>query len=159
MAGTGRLAGVSAGVEHVAEPEADLVEWREGVRTRLHAAASTGAAQLCVIEQWAEPGAGAPLHTHFEVEEAILVAEGEAEFTVDGETRRVASGESMLFPAHSWHGFRNCGAGELHIVAVFAAAAPPVEYETEPGVVYAIGGVGDVRRDAHRAVGRRPATS
>ena len=142
----------------MADPEVELVEWREGVRTRLHAAASTGAAQLCVMEQWAEPGAGAPLHTHFEVEEAILVVEGEADFTVDGVSRRVVAGESILLPAHSWHGFRNPGAGLLHTVAVFAAAAPPVEYETEPGSVYAIGGLGDVRRDAHRAVSRPPAS-
>ena len=44
----------------VADPELGLVEWREGVRTRLHAAASTGAAQLCVMEQWAEPGRRSP---------------------------------------------------------------------------------------------------
>jgi quercetin dioxygenase-like cupin family protein len=137
----------------VADPAPDLVEWRAGVRTRLHHAAATGAAQLCVMEQWAEPGAGAPLHTHFDVEEAILVAEGEAEFTLDGRAGRVAAGESILLPARSWHGFRNCGDGVLHTVAVFAAAAPPVEYETEPGIVYTIGGTeGGQRRDAHRAV-------
>lgn len=132
------------------ETGADLVEWRSGVRTRLHAAAATGATQLCVMEQWVQPGAGAPLHTHFEVEEAILVVEGAAEFTVEGETRRVTAGETILLPARAWHGFRNPGETVLHTVAVFAAAAPPVEYETEPGVVYAIGGTGEVRRDAHR---------
>jgi quercetin dioxygenase-like cupin family protein len=103
------------------------------------------------MEQWVEPGAGAPLHTHFEVEEAILVVEGEAAFTMDGRTRRVVAGESILLPAHTWHGFRNPGEAVLHTVAVFAAAVPPVEYETEPGVVYAIGGTSEVRRDAHRA--------
>ena len=133
-----------------------LVEWRAGVRTRLHAAGSTGAAQLCVMEQWADPGAGAPLHTHFEVEELILVAEGEAEFTVDGESRLVPAGESILLPARSWHGFRNPGTVTLHTIAIFAAATPPVEYETEPGVVYAIGGTETARHDAHRAI-REPA--
>jgi len=128
------------------------VEWRAGVRTVLHAAAATGAAQLCLMEQWAEPDAGAPTHTHFEVEEAILVIEGVADFWTDGEHRAVGTGEAILLPAESWHGFRNTGEGILHTVAVFPAAAPPVEYEKEPGVVYEIGGAGTVRRDAHRAV-------
>jgi mannose-6-phosphate isomerase-like protein (cupin superfamily) len=105
------------------------------------------------MEQWVEPGAGAPLHTHFDVEEVILVVEGESEFTVDGASSTVAAGESILLPARSWHGFRNPGEQALHTVAIFAAAAPPVEYETEPGIVYTIGGTeGGQRRDAHRAV-------
>jgi quercetin dioxygenase-like cupin family protein len=107
------------------------------------------------MEQWSEPGAGAPTHTHFEVEEAILVVEGSAEFWLDGEHRPVNEGQAILLPAFSRHGFRNAGEGMLHTVAVFAAAAAPVEYENEPGVVYEIGGAGEVRRDAHRAV-RRP---
>ena len=58
----------------VSEP---LVEWRSGVTTRLVCGASTGAAQLCVIEQWCDPGHGAPTHTHHEVEEVILVRRGD----------------------------------------------------------------------------------
>ena len=131
----------------------ELVEWRAGVRTRLHAAASTGARQLCVLEQWCDPGAGAPLHTHFEVEELIAVVEGSAEFTVDGAVFAVGAGESILLAPHGWHAFRNVGDEVLHTLAVFAAAAPPVEYENEPGVVYTIGGSGGDRRDAHRALG------
>jgi quercetin dioxygenase-like cupin family protein len=114
------------------------VEWRRGVLTRLRAGASTGATQLCVIEQWCEPGAGAPAHTHFEVEEAIAVLEGEAEFRVDGDRRLVRAEEAIVLPPHSRHGFTNVGDGLLHTLAVFAAAEPPVEYEDEPGVVYTI---------------------
>jgi quercetin dioxygenase-like cupin family protein len=130
----------------------ELVEWRPGVRTRLHAGAATGATQLCVLEQWCDPGTGAPTHTHFEVEELIAVLEGEAEFWVDGERRRVPAGETILLPPFSRHGFTNAGEGVLHTLAVFGAAAPPVEYEEEPGVVYGIGDAGTVRRDPHRAV-------
>jgi quercetin dioxygenase-like cupin family protein len=104
------------------------------------------------MEQWSEPGCGAPLHTHFEVEEAILVVAGEADFTCDGTVRRVAAGEAILLPAHSRHGFTNAGQDVLHTVAAFGAAAPPVEYEEEPGVVYEIGGGGERHRDAHRSV-------
>ena len=104
-----------------------------------------------MIEQWCEPGTGAPPHTHFEVEELIAVLEGEAELTVDGAITRVVAGESILLPASSRHSFTNVGAGILQTLAVFPSPDPPVEYEEEPGVVYAIGGEGERRRDAHRA--------
>src|SRR5687767_9982034 len=118
----------------------ELHEWRAGVRTRLHAGAATGAAQLCVIEQWCDPGSGAPLHHHFELEELIAVVEGVADFEVDAERRRVAAGESILLPAGSRHGFRNAGETTLRTLAIFPTAAPRVEYEHEPGVVYMISG-------------------
>lgn len=134
----------------------DLVEWRPGVRTRLHAAAVTGASQLCVIEQWSDPGRGAPTHAHAGVEETITVLEGEAEFWCDGARSRVRAGETILLPAGSRHGFRNVGGGVLRTLAAFPAPSPPVEYEDDPGVVYTIGGTGTKRRDAHRAVSASP---
>src|SRR5437588_1834429 len=92
-------------------PGEPRVLWREGVETRLHAA---GAAALCVLEQWAAPERGAPTHTHFDVEEVIVVLAGVAEFWVDGASERVEVGESIVLPARSWHGFRNVGTDELH---------------------------------------------
>lgn len=131
------------------------VEWRPGVLTRLHASSGSGAAQLCVLEQRCEPGAGAPPHTHFEVEEVIVVLGGEAEFTVDGVTSCVRAGESIVLPAGSVHGFVNSAAGELHTVAVFASASPPVSYEGEPGLVLEVGSAGGERVDPHRRVRER----
>ena len=132
-----------------------LVEWRPGVRTRLHCGASTGAAQLCVIEQWCDPGHGAPLHTHHEIEEVLLVREGEATVVLGDERRRLAAGDSVRIAPHLWHGFENTGSGVLNVVGIFAAAAAPVEYAHEPGVVLEVGGVAPEMRDPHRAV--RPA--
>jgi hypothetical protein len=37
-------------------------QWRSGVLTRMRISALTGAAQLCVFEQWCDPGCGAPAH-------------------------------------------------------------------------------------------------
>ncbi len=123
------------------------VAWRAGVQTRLRA---REAAELCVIEQWSVPGAGAPTHTHHEVEEVIAVLGGVAEFWVDGVTRRVDGGEVIVLPAKSWHGFRNAGTTELHTLAVFSAARPPVVYEDDPETVLEIGGAG-APFDAHRS--------
>lgn len=101
------------------------------------------------MEQLCDPGAGAPPHRHEGVEEVILVLEGRARIHVGGEETELGAGESVVFPASSRHGFTNVGAGKLRILAVFAVATPPVEYEDEPGTLE-IGGQGSRRRDAHR---------
>jgi quercetin dioxygenase-like cupin family protein len=100
-----------------------------------------------VIEFWCEPGCGAPLHHHFEVEEPIAVVEGLADFEVDGERRRVEAGDTILLPAGSRHAFRNARETLLRIFAVFSVAAPPVEYDEEPGAILEIAGAGERRRD------------
>jgi quercetin dioxygenase-like cupin family protein len=115
--------------------EEPRIAWRDGVETRVHA---RGAEALCVIEQWCASGAGAPTHTHFGVEEVIAVIDGVAEFWVDNEKKQVAAGGSIVLPAHSRHGFRNNGSGELHTLAVFASRNPLVEYEHDPGARYEI---------------------
>ena len=53
-------------------------EWRPGVLTRMRVSGLTGAAQLCVFEQWCDPGCGAPAHVHT-VEEVLTVLYGCAE--------------------------------------------------------------------------------
>lgn len=102
------------------------------------------------MEQLCDPGAGAPPHRHEGVEEVIVVLEGRARIHVSGEETQLGAGESVVLPAGSRHGFTNVGTDSLRILAVFAAATPPVEYEDDPGVLE-IGGHGLKRRDAHRA--------
>jgi quercetin dioxygenase-like cupin family protein len=131
---------------------AEVVEWREGVRTRLHAATQTGATQLCVFEQWCEPGRGAPTHHHLESEEAIVVLEGNAELRLGERVLAVHEGETVIVPPHVPHGFTNTGPGTLRTLAVFGNPCPPVVYADEPDVVYEIGATGERRRDPHRAI-------
>jgi quercetin dioxygenase-like cupin family protein len=103
------------------DPAARAMEhWREGVATRMLVSAETGAAQLCVFEQWIAPGAGAPTHLH-PVEEVLTVLAGEAEIWIADQRMIVAAGQSALVPAGRAHGFRNSGTAELHIRAILAA--------------------------------------
>jgi quercetin dioxygenase-like cupin family protein len=95
-------------------------QWRPGVETRMLVSASNGAAQLCIFEQWVAPGAGAPSHVH-PVEEVLTVRAGEAEMWIDDERFTVSAGQSLMVPAGRKHGFRNSGAGTLHIHAVLAS--------------------------------------
>jgi mannose-6-phosphate isomerase-like protein (cupin superfamily) len=130
----------------------EIVEWRQGVRTRIIAAASTGATQLCLFEQWSDRGTGAPWHAHPGCEEAVAVLAGEADFQVADEQRAVRGGDTVLVPPGVRHRFTNVGAGVLHTMAVFPVPSPPVVYEDEPGTLYEVGVVRAEMRDAHRAV-------
>src|SRR5258707_12760180 len=94
--------------------------WRPGVETRMLVSASSGAAQLCIFEQWVARGAGAPTHWH-PVEEVLTVREGEAEMWIDEERAVLTSGQSLIVPAGRKHGFRNSGTATLHIHEVLAS--------------------------------------
>src|SRR3979411_772701 len=108
--------------------------WRPGVETRMLVSAATGAAQLCIFEQWVAPGVGAPTHSH-PVEEVLTVREGEAEMWLDEARVIVSAGQSLLVPAGRKHGFRNSGSGTLHIHAV---PASPVFEATMEGTTEAV---------------------
>ena len=119
-------------------PERLVEEWRPGVLTAFRAGASTGATELCVIEQSCDPGTGAPPHAHPDAEEIIVVVDGTAEFTVDEERAVLGAGRSIVLPRGSRHGFVNVGSESLHIWAVFSAAAPTVVYEDSPATAFEI---------------------
>jgi len=106
-----------------------LEQWRAGVETRMVVSAQSGAAQLCIFEQWVAPGHGAPTHSH-PVEEVLTVREGEAEMWMDEQRTIVTAGQAMVVPAGRLHGFRNSGTTTLHIHAVLAA---PVFEQTVEG--------------------------
>ncbi|PSH69544.1 cupin [Phyllobacterium brassicacearum] len=80
-----------------------------------------GANQLCMFEQWVEPGTGAPTHLH-PVEEILTVLSGDADIWLDKEHFMVAAGQSVIIPSGIRHGFRNAGSETLHIHAVLASA-------------------------------------
>jgi mannose-6-phosphate isomerase-like protein (cupin superfamily) len=108
-------------------------KWRPGVETRMLVSARTGAAQLCIFEQWVAPGNGAPTHSH-PVEEVLTVREGEAEMWIEDQRVIVSAGQSLTVPAGRLHGFRNSGSVTLHVHAVLASPvfeATP-EGATEP---------------------------
>ena len=96
-----------------------LEVWRPGVETRVRVSAGNGTVQLCIFEQWAAPGTGAPTHWH-PVEEVLTVLEGEADVWMDDEHVTVLAGQSVIVPAGRKHGFSNSGTVTLHMHAVLA---------------------------------------
>ena len=106
-----------------------LEEWREGVMTQMRMSHRLGGRQLCIFDQFCDPGLGAPTHIHA-VEEVLEVIEGRAEIWLDGEKSLVDADQSVLIPAGALHGFRNVGTTTLHVRATLAAAIFEAQYDS-----------------------------
>ena len=126
-------------MKFIAQSDQLAEDWRPGVKVELKAAARLGAETLSVFEQHSEPGMGAPEHHHPEDEEVILVIEGHADFTFQGETHRMDCGTAVIVPAGVRHSFVNVGEDTLRTVAIFAAPTPTVVYANSAGETLAIG--------------------
>ena len=64
--------------------------------------------QVGVVEGELPPGGGFQVpHWHEDLDEVFYVLEGEIEFLLDGQWRRVAAGGTVFVPAGSVHAFRN----------------------------------------------------
>ena len=96
-----------------------LESWRPGVQTRMLASALNGAAQLCVFEQFCDPGTGAPTHYH-DVEEILTVRAGQAEVWLNDDRATLTAGQFVIIKAGDKHGFRNTGSTTLHMHAILA---------------------------------------
>jgi len=120
---TGRL------LDHASLP---TEQWREGVLTRMLVSVVTGAAELCIFEQFCDPGCGAPIHTHT-VEEVLTVLQGSAEITLGEGRHPLKAGQSAVIPAGLRHGFIKTGEAVLHVKATLAA--PVFEAFDEGGVM------------------------
>lgn len=103
-------------------------EWRPGVLTRMRVSAQNGGAQLCLFEQWCEPGHGAPTHLHA-VEEVLHVLEGQADVWVDDTHVTLTSGQLIIVPAGRKHGFSNSGMATLHIQSTLASPVFEAAYD------------------------------
>ncbi len=104
-------------IDHEREP---LEQWRAGVMTRMRVSAANGAQQLCLFEQFCEPGKGAPTHTHT-VEEVLTVLSGTADIWVDDHRAIIVTGQSVIVHAGQRHGFQNVGEAVLHVHATLSA--------------------------------------
>ena len=108
--------------------QAPREEWRPGVLTRMRTSAVNGAAQLCMFEQWCEPGHGAPTHLHA-VEEVLHVIEGQADVWIDDQHATLTGGQLTIVPAGRKHGFSNNGTGTLHIQSTLASPVFEAAYD------------------------------
>ena len=112
-------------LDHDKQP---LDKWRDGVMTRMRVSALVEGRQLCIFEQFCDPGLGAPMHLHA-VEEVLEVIAGKAEIYLGKETMIVSPNQSVLVPAGARHGFKNIGSDILQVRATLAAAIFEASYD------------------------------
>lgn len=110
-----------------------LEKWRDGVMTRMRVSALLGGRQLCIFEQFCDPGLGAPIHMHA-VEEVLEVIEGTAEIWLGKASAIVKANQSVLVPAGAKHGFRNLEHTKLHVRATLAAPIFEASYDDAAGI-------------------------
>ena len=70
--------------------------------------------------RWVHP-TELPEHSHPDAEQAIVVTEGEVEFTIDGQRLHLGVGDVAIIPRHVPHSGRSLGA-DARFVEVFAPA-------------------------------------
>jgi mannose-6-phosphate isomerase-like protein (cupin superfamily) len=112
-------------LDHNTQP---LEKWRDGVMTQMRVSAVVQGRQLCIFDQFCEPGLGAPMHLHA-VEEVLEVFSGTAEIYLGKEKMVVTANQSVLVPAGARHGFKNIGTDTLHVRATLAAAIFEASYD------------------------------
>jgi len=75
-----------------------------------------GSAVSCFLVD-AAPGQGSALHVH-PYPETWIVRQGEAEFTVGGETTKGYPGDIVVAAANVPHPFENTGTGRLELIGI-----------------------------------------
>lgn len=106
-------------IDHHQAPE---VPWRPGYRKWDVAGRPQGVTSTFSINT-AEPGAGAPLHTH-SMDELIVIMEGTLEVRIDGETHQVGKDHTLVIPPGAEHGFRVVGEQTAHLLVFFPTLDP-----------------------------------
>lgn len=74
-----------------------------------------------------QPGEGPPWHRHA-YDEVFSIADGEATFTIAGETVTASYGQVVLIPAGIPHRFENSGESILKLTAVHVAPKVVIEW-------------------------------
>ena len=99
----------------VANDTAREIPWRPGYRSFVLAGKEHGiscSSSLGVLQ----PGAGAPLHLHDDVDEIIIVIAGTLDFRLGDERRHVGGGHTISIPAGTPHGFTVIGPEPAQII-------------------------------------------
>jgi quercetin dioxygenase-like cupin family protein len=73
---------------------------------------------LAVIDEEMGVGDRIPLHTH-PVDELVAILDGEGEYHIGGDRRRVSDGSLVFIPAGTPHGTVNVGQRPLHLYGIF----------------------------------------
>jgi mannose-6-phosphate isomerase-like protein (cupin superfamily) len=88
--------------------EAQEIPWRSGYRNFVLAGRDQGLACIAGVSVL-QPGAGAPLHAHKDVDEIFIVLEGTLDLRLGDERRLVEADHTIAIPAGVPHAFTAVG--------------------------------------------------
>ena len=106
-------------IDHSRAPE---VPWRPGYRKWDITRAEHGVTSTFSLNT-AEPGSGAPLHTHT-IDELIVIVEGQLEVRIDGETQIVGKDHTLVISPGTEHGFKVIGDQPARLLVFFPRLEP-----------------------------------
>lgn len=106
-------------IDHRELPE---VPWRLGYRKWDVTSADHGVTTSLSLNT-AEPGTGAPLHTHT-IDELIIILSGALEVRINGETHRVGKDHTLVIPPGAEHAFTVVGSEQAQLMVVFPDMDP-----------------------------------
>ncbi len=106
-------------IDHNHLPE---VPWRPGYRKWDITLEEHGVSTSLSLNT-AEPGTGAPLHTHA-IDELIMIMEGTLEVRINGETHTVKKDCTVVIPPDAEHGFTVVGDETAKLIVVFPHMDP-----------------------------------
>ena len=106
-------------INHKDAPE---LPWRPGYRKWDVAGHEQGVTSTFSINT-AEPGTGAPLHTHT-IDELIVIMDGTLEVRINGETHLVGKDHTLVIPPGAEHGFTVVGDTTAELLVFFPALDP-----------------------------------
>ena len=98
----------------IANVEAEEIPWRPGYRNFVLAGRDHGLACVAGFSV-IEPGAGAPLHVHKDVDEIFILMEGALDLRLGDERRLVGADHTIAIPAGVPHAFVAVGPGPVRM--------------------------------------------
>ncbi|MBT6680938.1 MAG: cupin domain-containing protein [Chloroflexi bacterium] len=105
-----------------------ITEPYPGVSQRNPAGEATGATQIRVYDAVITPGAEIPYHSHGNTEATYFVLQGDVSAVVADHRVELHSGDLVMAPPGTGHGFSNSGTSEARIVTMFPHTAPDVTH-------------------------------
>lgn len=119
----------------VRNADARELPWRPGYRNFVLADREQGLACIAGYSVL-EPGAGAPLHAHSDVDEIFIVLEGTLDFRLGEERRLVEANHTIAIPAGVKHAFIAIGPSPVRMFTFMprnrAIAEATTYFEGEP---------------------------
>jgi len=79
-----------------------------------------------LAEATLEPGQATERHYHGRSEEIYVLTKGSGSMEIEGETRRVVKGDTILIPAGARHTLENDGTSELTFLCI---CSPPYSHD------------------------------